>query len=110
MLFTDKQFTSVLENSNYQFKDQVVTAQFNNEFFYLDATLDFPNCTFEIEFYVQDNEVKLTEKQEAELESFCKACYNENIADWQENNAHDLKQDFRLHRSDARREESKLNR
>lgn len=110
MSFTNKQFTSILKKANYQFKDRVVTAEFDNEFFYLDATLDLPNCTFEIQFYVQDNEVKLTETQEKELERFCNACYKDNICNWQEDNAKDMKQDFRLHKSEAIREESKLNR
>lgn len=106
---TDKTFQRLLLKIDTSFSDRIIQAKFDNGYYGLEASFDVPSDEIEIKFYEnEDEKIILSESQENAIIKLMEKCYNDNIEDWNEQNADDIKEDFIAHKADARREEAVL--
>lgn len=93
----ENNFLRLLNKTDLSFDNEIVTAQFENKYYYLNSSFDVPNNKIEIDFqHSEDDSIKLTDDQEETLLKLMYNHYVSNVQEWKQQNKTALQKEAKL--------------
>ena len=105
----DSIFKMLLSKITTSFDNKIVTAQFDNRICCLEAEINFSTDKFTIELWEGESQVTFSESQQSSIINLMETCYDENIANWNEDNGAEIFDNLRCDAADNYRKEQSLN-